>query len=155
MQTRAEADLNRRVGYELKRAHAALRAAMDAALREHALTVPQYACLELLDQHPGLSNAELARGAFVTRQSMNIVLRGVQDAGLVDRPPEAQYGRALPARLTPAGQQRLAAARSAVLAIERRMTSALPPERVEALLADLATIAHALSSEDRRPDRPR
>jgi hypothetical protein len=27
---------------------------MDKALREHGLTVPQYATLELLDQQPGL-----------------------------------------------------------------------------------------------------
>ena len=68
-----DVELGRRMGYELKRAQAALRAAMDEALRRHGLTVPQYACLELLDQRPGLTNAELARGAFVSRQSMNVV----------------------------------------------------------------------------------
>jgi hypothetical protein len=47
-----------------------------ASICRHGLTVPQYACLELLDQHSGLSNAELARGAFVTRQSMQRDLRG-------------------------------------------------------------------------------
>ena len=40
------------------------------------LTVPQYASLELLGRSPGQSSAELARGAFVTRQSMNLALRG-------------------------------------------------------------------------------
>lgn len=70
----------------LKQASAALRAAMDAALRPQQLTVPQYACMELLGQRPGLSNAELARGAFVSRQSMNLVLRGLQERGLVTRP---------------------------------------------------------------------
>jgi hypothetical protein len=29
--------------------------------------VPQYACLELLDQHPGVSSAELARGGQSTQ----------------------------------------------------------------------------------------
>jgi len=60
-------DLDQAVGYTLKRAASALRAAMDAELRSHGLSVPQYACLKLLSQRPGLSNAELARGAFVTR----------------------------------------------------------------------------------------
>jgi len=139
-----DVELGRRMGYELKRAQAALRAAMDEALRRHDLTVPQYACLELLDQRPGLSNAELARGAFVTRQSMNVVLRGLQDSGLVTRPPQAPHGRALPARLTTAGQHRLAAARSAVIAIEQRMTAALPPQRAVRVLADLGRMAQAL-----------
>jgi DNA-binding MarR family transcriptional regulator len=140
-----DVELSRRMGYELKRAQAALRAVMDEALRRHDLTVPQYACLELLDQRPGLSNAELARGAFVTRQSMNVVLRGLQNSGLVARPPRAPHGRALPARLTTAGQHKLAAARSAVIAIEQRMTAALPPQRAVRVLADLGRMAQALA----------
>src|SRR4028118_1939771 len=91
------------VGYVLKQAASALRTAMDAALRPLELTVPQYACLELLGQRPGLSNAELARGAFVTRQSMHGVLRGLQDRGLLTRPASAPHGRARPTeRPTPA-----------------------------------------------------
>jgi DNA-binding MarR family transcriptional regulator len=139
------------MGYELKRTQAAMRAALDAALRSHALTVAQYACLELLDQRPGLSNAELARGAFVTRQSMNVVLRGLQEGGLVTRPPRAPHGRALPARLTAAGQHKLAAARSAVIAVEQRMTGALPPQRAAQVLADLGQMAQALESPHRTP----
>jgi len=62
------------VGYVLKKAATALRAAMDNALRPLDLTVPQYSCLEVLGQRPGLSGSELARAVFVTRQSMNLVL---------------------------------------------------------------------------------
>ena len=137
-------DVTEHVGYRLKRAAAALRGAMDRALREHDLTVPQYACLEHLDQRPGLSNAELARSTFVTRQSMNVVLRGLQEAGLITRPATTDHGRALPANLTPEGRSRLDAARSAVYAIERRMVESVPPRRVAALLADLDRMASAL-----------
>jgi DNA-binding MarR family transcriptional regulator len=144
----ADTDLDRRVGYAIKRVEAALRGAMDAALREHRLTVPQYACLELLDQRPGLSNAALARGAFVTRQSMNVVLRGLEQAGLVQRPAQAPHGRALPVTLTRAGRRRLAAARSDVVTIEGKMTGALSAERIQALLEDLATLAETVSDID-------
>jgi DNA-binding MarR family transcriptional regulator len=145
-----EVELSRRLGYELKRTGAALRAAMDAALRARGLTVPQYACLELLDERPGLSNAELGRGAFVTRQSMNVVLRGLQDAGLVERPRRAPHGRALPTQLTTLGRRRLVAARTDVLAIEHRMASALPAHRVDELLADLDRLAQALAAGGQR-----
>ncbi|WP_043258906.1 MarR family winged helix-turn-helix transcriptional regulator [Streptomyces prunicolor] len=138
------ADVTERLGYRLKRAAATLRGAMDKALREHGLTVPQYACLELLDQQPGLSNAELARGTFVTRQSMNVVLRGLQDAGLITRPATTDHGRALPAHLTEEGRRRLAAARSVVYAIDQRMTDAVPPKRLSVLLADLDRMAETL-----------
>jgi DNA-binding MarR family transcriptional regulator len=139
------------MGYELKHAQAAMRAALDAALRRHGLTVAQYACLELLDQRPGLSNAELARGAFVTRQAMNVVLRGLQEGGLVTRPPRAPHGRALPARLTAAGQHKLTAARSDVIAVEQRMTGALPPQRAARVLADLGLMAQALETPQSTP----
>jgi DNA-binding MarR family transcriptional regulator len=44
---------------------------MAAALHEHNATVGQYALLTALDEEPGLSNADLARRAFVTPQTMN------------------------------------------------------------------------------------
>ncbi|MEU6477969.1 MarR family transcriptional regulator [Streptomyces sp. NPDC047017] len=137
-------DVTEHVGYRLKRAAAALRGAMDKALREHDLTVPQYSCLELLDRQPGLSNADLARGTFVTRQSANVVLRGLKEAGLITRASTTDHGRALPVHLTAAGQQRLDAARGAVYAVEKRMIKAVPGDRLAALLADLDTMAAAL-----------
>ncbi|MFJ8749246.1 MarR family winged helix-turn-helix transcriptional regulator [Streptomyces sp. NPDC102441] len=137
-------DVTEHVGYRLKRASAALRTAMDKALREHGLTVPQYSCLELLDERPGLSNADLARGTFVTRQSANVVLRGLKEAGLITRPLTTDHGRALPTHLTPAGERRLRAARGAVYAIEKRMIRSVPEGRLTALLADLDTMTEAL-----------
>ncbi|MER7486110.1 MarR family transcriptional regulator [Streptomyces sp. NPDC126497] len=134
------------VGYRLKKASAALRSAMDKALREHDLTVPQYSCLELLDEHPGLSNADLARGTFVTRQSANVVLRGLKDAGLITQAASTDHGRALPIHLTAAGQRRLHAARSAVYAIEERMVKSIPAHRLTALLADLDAMAEAFDT---------
>src|SRR3954451_3507024 len=92
MEQEAVGDLELSVGYVLKQVHASMRTAMDEALRPLDLTVPQYACLELLGQNPGLSNAELARRAFVTRQSMNLVLRRLQERGLLTRPDQAPHG---------------------------------------------------------------
>lgn len=136
------------VGYVLKQAAAALRTAMDAALRPLELTVPQYACLELLGQRPGMSNAELARGVFVTRQSMNGVLRGLQERGLVTRPETAPHGRALPTELTPTGRQRLDDASRVVRAVELRMLTGVPLGSRPRLLADLSGCVTALAAPD-------
>ncbi|PZS36511.1 MAG: MarR family transcriptional regulator [Pseudonocardiales bacterium] len=139
--------LDEAVGYVLKQAATALRAAMDAVLRPLKLTVPQYACLEVLDQRPGLSSAELARATFVTRQSMNLVLRGLQQRGLLTRAAVAEHGKALPTELTDAGRAQLRAASVAVCAIERQMLAPLAPNAQHRLLADLAACAAALSGE--------
>jgi DNA-binding MarR family transcriptional regulator len=132
------------LGYRLKRAAATLRSRMDEGLRPHGLTVPQYATLELLDAQPGLSNAELARGAFVTRQSMNVVLRGLAEAGLVRRAEVSDHGRALPTHLTDEGRRRLEGARGVVFALDQRMSGAVPEHRLADLLADLDVMAAEL-----------
>ncbi|MET4051710.1 DNA-binding MarR family transcriptional regulator [Frigoribacterium sp. PvP054] len=120
-------DLETSVGYLLKEASSALRASMEAELRPLDMTITHYSCLELLAQRPGLSNSELARGAFVTRQSMNVLLQSLERDGLVRRADRAPTGRALPTELTAAGRRQLAVASAAVRAVEDRMTAGLTP----------------------------
>lgn len=118
-------DLETSIGYLLKEASSALRAAMEAALRSHGMTITHYSCLELLAQRPGLSNSDLARGAFVSRQSMNVLLQSLERAGEVTRPAEAPVGKVLPTRLTPLGREHLAGASIAVRNVEARMLDRL------------------------------
>jgi len=94
---------------------------MEAVLRPLGMTVTHYACLELMAQRPGLSNSELARGAFVSRQSMNVLLQSLERDGVVIRPAEAPVGKTLPTKLTPLGRRQLAKATVAVKAVEDRM----------------------------------
>lgn len=114
-------DLQTSLGYLLKEASSALRTAMEQALRPFGMTITHYSCLELLAQRPGLSNSELARGAFVTRQSMNVLLKALERDGFVTRADEPSVGRVLPTRLTPSGRRRLEAASRAVREVELRM----------------------------------
>ncbi|MFF4703308.1 MarR family winged helix-turn-helix transcriptional regulator [Streptomyces sp. NPDC001288] len=114
-------DLETSLGYLLKEASSALRVAMEEVLRPLGMSVTHYSCLELLAQRPGLSNSELARGAFVTRQSMNVLLQALERDGYVTRPAQAPVGKALPTRLTPRGRRSLARATAAVRSVEVRM----------------------------------
>ncbi|MEU6712864.1 MarR family transcriptional regulator [Nonomuraea sp. NPDC046802] len=139
-------DLDQSVGYVLKQVQASLHTAMDEVLRPLGLTVAQYACLELLGRHPGLSNSELARRAFVTRQSMNLVLRRLQERGLLTRPDHAAHGRALPTKLTRAGQEAQRAASVAVRAVEQQLFSPLSPEQQRRLRDDLGRVSRAATA---------
>jgi DNA-binding MarR family transcriptional regulator len=118
-------DLETSLGYLLKEASSALRAAMEEVLRPLGMSVTHYSCLELLAQRPGLSNSELARGAFVTRQTMNVLLQALERDGYVTRPAEARVGKVLPTRLTPRGRQSLEQASAAVRSVELRMLAGL------------------------------
>jgi DNA-binding MarR family transcriptional regulator len=127
-------DLETSLGYLLKEASSALRSAMEEVLRPLGMTVTHYSCLELLAQRPGLSNSELARGTFVTRQSMNVLLQALERDGSVSRPAEAPVGKVLPARLTPRGRRSLATASAAVRSVELRMLAGMTAnEQADAL----------------------
>lgn len=118
-------DLETSLGYLLKDVSSALRAAMEDVLRPLGMTVTHYSCLELLAQRPGLSNSELARGAFVTRQSMNVLLQSLERDGYVSRPTEAPVGKVLPTRLMPRGKRSLEKATKAVRSVEVKMLAGL------------------------------
>ena len=139
-------DLDQVVGYVLKQAATVLRTRMEDVLRPLGLTVPQYVCLELLARRPGASNAELARGAFVTRQSMNGVLRGLQDRGLLVRPDDAPHGRARPSELTTEGVERLHEASTVVSGVEQQMLGGLDDDARRGLRDQLVSCLEALTA---------
>ena len=124
-QAEARIELDTSLGYLLKQASSALHTSMEEVLRPLGMNITHYSCLELLSQRPGLSNSELARGAFVTRQSMNVLLQSLERDGIVTRAERPEAGRSLPTVLTSKGKQQLAAASAAVRAVEDRMKSDL------------------------------
>ncbi|MEU8241198.1 MarR family transcriptional regulator [Actinoplanes missouriensis] len=137
-------DLETSLGYLLKEASSALRVAMEEVLRPLGMNVTRYSCLELLAQRPGLSNSELARGAFVTRQSMNVLLQALEQQGYVTRPAEAPVGKALPTRLTPRGRRSLEKATAAVRSVEVRMLAGLTETDQAAALRILRSMVRSL-----------
>lgn len=141
-------DLETSLGYLLKEASSALRAAMEAVLRPLGMTVTHYSCLELLAQRPGLSNSELARGAFVTRQSMNVLLQSLERDGYVTRPAEDRVGKVLPTRLTPRGRQSLEKATVAVRSVELRMLGGMTQDEQSAAFVLLKRMIHSLRNDD-------
>lgn len=93
-----------RPGYLIKRAQAALNAHMTRALHEHGITMTQFAVLTALAEEPGLSNAELARRAFITPQSMNETLRDLEQRAWISRSRHPTHGRILRIGLTEQGR---------------------------------------------------
>ena len=140
----AGVDLDTSLGYLLKEASSALRAAMEEVLRPFGMSVTHYSCLELLAQRPGLSNSELARGAFVTRQTMNVLLQALERDGFVTRATEAPVGKALPTRLTPRGRRSLQKATAAVRGVELRMLGGMTDAEQADALRSLRSMVRAL-----------
>ena len=146
-QVDAGVDLGTSLGYLLKEASSALRVAMEQVLRPLGMSVTHYSCLELLAQRPGLSNSELARGAFVTRQSMNVLLQSLERDGYVTRPAQAPAGKVLPARLTPRGRASLERASAAVRSVEVRMLAGLSEAEQSNTFRALRNMTDALRAD--------
>ncbi|WP_193612091.1 MarR family winged helix-turn-helix transcriptional regulator [Nocardioides lijunqiniae] len=140
-------DLETSLGYLLKEAASALRAAMEDVLRPLGMTITHYSCLELLAQRPGLSGSELARGAFVTRQSMNTLLQHLEREGQVSRPAEAAVGKVLPTRLTPRGRGSLAKASAAVRSVEDRMLAGMTETERSDAFRSLTSMVRSLRQD--------
>jgi DNA-binding MarR family transcriptional regulator len=144
MSREGQVDLDRSVGYTLKRAQAALHGALEKRLRRHGLSISQYACLELLARQPDCSQSELARRAFVTRQAMQQLTVGLQKAGLITSRDD---GRARRLRLTADGRRKLRAASRAAAEVERMMLTGLDQAQGDALRSHLISCIDSLETD--------
>src|ERR1700688_4450178 len=115
------------IGFALKQAQQALRTRLDSGLREIGLTTPQYAVLAFLKVEAGVSNAALARRAFVTPQTMQEILVALERAGLIARTPHPEHGRVQMTELTALGRGALEADSVIVADAEARLRKASAP----------------------------
>lgn len=129
------------IGYLLRQATAAVRAAHDGALAAAQLTTPQFLVLNLLDAYPGASGAELARTAQLTPQTMNLIVRKLERESLIERVEHETHGRVLRLRLTGKGSQRLRLAKTLSDKIERSilaLTDSATERKLRRWLVDVA-----------------
>jgi len=91
----------------LKRLHLGLTVVMEERLRERGIELsrPQALVLMHLLDHPGASNAELARMSAVSPQTMHQILLRLGRDGLVTRAPHPWLGRVMSFRITARGRQ--------------------------------------------------
>jgi DNA-binding MarR family transcriptional regulator len=140
----------KRLGYALKRAQHALRVSMDGVLRPLGLTTPQYAVLCALKAETGMSNAGLARAAFVTAQTMQGVLANLERDGLLKRRPDPAHGRVLRCELTRKGRSVLLKAHAAVRVVERVMAASFGESHASRLALALSKCADDLKNSFER-----
>jgi DNA-binding MarR family transcriptional regulator len=110
-----------RLGMLVKRAEQAMIRAKVAALKSVGLTLAQYVALIELDRQPGVTAATLSRACLVTPQAMMILLKTMEQQGLISRSPHPRHSNVLELRMTDVGREALQAARERVDPIEQRV----------------------------------
>ena len=111
--------------YLVKQVELALRSHLDNLLRPAGLTALQYTALTVLERHPDMSAAQLARNSFVTAQSMADMITALEGRGLIERHRDQADRRRLVVALTSAGRELLDDYRDQVAALEERMLAGL------------------------------
>jgi DNA-binding MarR family transcriptional regulator len=119
--------------YLVGRIDRVVRQAIHKVVTARGLSVNQYTTMSVLAHRSGLSNAQLARRALVSPQSMNEVLLVLEQRGLVRRRAHPDHGRILQARLTAKGTSLLADCDAEVRQVEARMVSDLSDRERTAL----------------------
>lgn len=141
-------DLHREpnIAYIAARLQRATRKAIAERVKPYGLTTLQYTTLSILGRRGELSNAQLARRAFMTPQSTSEVLVALERKGFVERNAHPNHRRVFPATLTAEGRRVLAACDADVEALEREMLAELTPHQIKSLRNGLMSAVRALGA---------
>ncbi|MBL4890825.1 MAG: MarR family transcriptional regulator [Rhizobiaceae bacterium] len=93
--------------YLLNQVNQSLRSALNIRMREFKITGLQYTILTVVRSYKGISSAELSRRFFVTPQTMNETVTGMERRGLLERREQQSNKRILVAFLTLEGEELL------------------------------------------------
>lgn len=134
------------LGYLLRQAANAQRRRMDRALATVGLTHPQFLVLTMIRAYPGCSNADIARLAMLTPQTVHAIIGALRHRHLITRQPNPVHGRILNIELTPAGAALLGRGRARALAIEAGLTELLRGTEAVAVRRWLVDVARGAST---------
>lgn len=131
--------------YQVKQVEQVVRARLDDIVRPAGLTAVQYTALTVLERHPDMSSAQLARSSFVTAQSMADIITALEARGLIERHRDRADRRRLVVALTGKGRDLLDRCRDEIGTLEDTMLAGLSDLEVKALRSALVACRANLS----------
>jgi MarR family transcriptional regulator, organic hydroperoxide resistance regulator len=123
----------RRAAQMMKRILTHFHVQMDEKLRPQGVTTAQLQVLKAIRNEPGVSGAQLARSRYVTPQSAQSLLAGLEKGGWIVRTRDRGNDRILAARLTPEGEKLLLTAEKVAKVIEGKLWRGVPESSIKAL----------------------
>lgn len=133
------------IAYLLRQAQASVRLALDAQFAVTGLTTPQFLVLGLLDSYPGASGADLARVAQLTPQTVNLIVRKLEEGGLIERTSHETHGRVLRMDITRAGKARLRQCKRLADEVENELLALVDADGQETVRRWLVDVAVKLN----------
>jgi DNA-binding MarR family transcriptional regulator len=140
--------------YLLHQTSQALRSRLEHALRGLGVTGIQYTILALVERHAGLSSADLSRRFFVTPQTMNQIVAGMTQRGLLTRAASDANKRILEMTLTEEGRALLARCEDVADKVEQEALAPVPAERLGEMRGHLSALLRQLRDTQAGPQTP-
>jgi|HubBroStandDraft_4_1064222.scaffolds.fasta_scaffold15826_1 DNA-binding MarR family transcriptional regulator len=134
------------LGMLLKRAEQAMLRSKNAALKPIGLTLGQYVALSELEEQQGITAATLARACFVSPQAMMILLKTMEQQGLIARRAHPRHTNVLELNITDVGQEALYGARARMVPLEKKILSTFSDKELKSFRASLAKFVAATES---------
>jgi DNA-binding MarR family transcriptional regulator len=107
--------------YLIKQVELAVRYRLDEVVSGIGLTALQYTALTVLERHPGMTSAELARNSFVRAQTMAQMTTFLESRGLVRKEADPRSKRQYLIFLSDQGQNVIDSLRADVAEVEQAM----------------------------------
>ncbi|MFI2374148.1 MarR family winged helix-turn-helix transcriptional regulator [Streptomyces sp. NPDC018964] len=132
---------------DLVRVETRLYNAVNARLRaERGLGLGQFEFLEVIDRVPGCRVLDIVGELAITVGAVSKAVDRLVAAGWCLRVAHPQDRRSSVLRLTPEGEERLAASRPVVESALASLTGAVPPDDLARVASTLATLRAALEA---------
>lgn len=131
------------LAFQVRKVWLSMRSAVGEELTAFGLSTSQYATLMMVEDAPGLSNADIGRAVGSSRQAANEMLSGLERDGLIERTPHPADRRTQQLHVTDLGRERLAAARVAVGRREAEIEAAFTQDQRQAVREWLKGVSEA------------
>lgn len=128
------------VGFHIRLAHGAVYRHFTEAFSDLELTQKQVLVLWLVDDHPDISQTDLAQRMRIDRATTMAIVNRLQAREYLVRGQSANDGRKQTLNLTDLGRATLVVAKDAIAAHERWLKSRFSEREVEQLIEMLARI---------------
>lgn len=129
------------IAYLLRQAQVAVRNAVEDALADLGVTLPQFSAMTMLDAYKDLSAADIARLSMLTPQTITVIVRNLERDGLISRTPDPAHGRILRLKLTKDGTAMVKKCRKRVDKVETRMVAGLKKKQERMIRTWLSEVA--------------
>ena len=140
-------------GHLLRRCHQIAVAIFLDECQAFDLTPPQFATLSALSAYGALDKATIGGITALDRTTISLVLKNLQERGLVSSRPSEQDRRATLNQITPKGSAMLEAAQPDAVRAQQRMLSPLTDAERAELIRLLAKMADSNNLLSRAPQR--